>query len=114
MKSGFVNRRNVMVAAGAVLLSGCSIIPKTADTPTSGTPTPEPSATPEPDVEIALQPADVEPYLGWYREEGSGREVEVLLQNGRLAVRIPEASSSVMSSRTRARYSVCQGSESTA
>jgi hypothetical protein len=49
-----------------------------------------PRGEPEPEAEVALQLADVEPYLGWYREDGSGREVEVLLQNGRLAVRIPE------------------------
>ena len=49
MKRAFVNRRNLMVAAGAVLLSGCSIIPKTAETPGAGTPTPEPSATTLPD-----------------------------------------------------------------
>ena len=45
MNRAFVTRRNMMMAAGAVLLSGCSIIPKGGDTPTTGTPTPEPSAT---------------------------------------------------------------------
>ncbi|MEX1344800.1 MAG: serine hydrolase domain-containing protein [Candidatus Limnocylindrales bacterium] len=49
-----------------------------------------PKGKPVPEVEVALEPGAVEPYLGWYREEGSGREVEVLLQEGRLAVRIPE------------------------
>ena len=45
MKRAFVTRRNMMMAAGAVLLSGCSIIPKGAEVPTGTTPTPEPSAT---------------------------------------------------------------------
>ncbi len=50
-----------------------------------------PKGTPEPSVEVALQPKDVGPFLGWYREAATGREVEVLLRDGRLAVRIPEA-----------------------
>ena len=45
MKRAFVNRRNLMMAAGALVLSGCSIIPKGAETPSAPTPTPEPSAT---------------------------------------------------------------------
>ncbi len=49
-----------------------------------------PKGVPEPEPEVALQLEDVEPYLGWFREEDSGREVEVLLHEGRLAVRIPE------------------------
>ena len=46
MKRAFVTRRNMMIAAGAVLLSGCSIIPKGGDTPTTGTPTPTPAPGP--------------------------------------------------------------------
>ena len=49
-----------------------------------------PTGGPEREPEVALQPADVEPYLGWYREDATGREIEVLLQDGRLALRIPE------------------------
>lgn len=49
-----------------------------------------PKGEPEPVEEVALRADDVEPYLGWYREEGSDREVEVVLQAGRLALRIPE------------------------
>lgn len=45
MKRAFVNRRNLMMAAGALVLSGCSIIPKGAETPSASSPTPEPSAT---------------------------------------------------------------------
>lgn len=45
MKRAFVNRRNLMMAAGALVLSGCSIIPKGAEAPSAPTPTPEPSAT---------------------------------------------------------------------
>jgi CubicO group peptidase (beta-lactamase class C family) len=40
--------------------------------------------------EAALRPEDVAQYLGWFREEGTGREVEVVLQDGQLALRIPE------------------------
>ena len=42
MKRAIVTRRNMMMAAGAILLSGCSIIPKGGEVPTGGTPTPEP------------------------------------------------------------------------
>jgi hypothetical protein len=56
----------------------------------SGTVIDVPKGVPEPEPEVVLQPEDVEPYLGWYREEDTGREVEVLLHEGRLAVRIPE------------------------
>ncbi|MBY6128688.1 penicillin-binding protein activator [Qipengyuania aquimaris] len=70
MKRAFVNRRNVMVAAGAVLLSGCSIIPKTADTPTSGTPTPEPSATTLPEDEARHRVALLVPLSGQNGEVG--------------------------------------------
>lgn len=45
MKRAFVNRRNLMMAAGALVLSGCSIIPKGGETPGAPTPTPEPSST---------------------------------------------------------------------
>lgn len=44
MAFAFMNRRGAMLATGAILLSGCSIIPKTT-APTEPTPTPEPSAT---------------------------------------------------------------------
>ena len=49
-----------------------------------------PKGEPEPIEEVALRADEVEPYLGWYREDGSDREVEVVLQDGRLALRIPE------------------------
>jgi len=49
-----------------------------------------PKGVPETAVEETLRPEDVAMYLGWFREEGSGREVEVVLENGRLALRIPE------------------------
>ena len=45
MTRGFVNRRNLILGAGALVLAGCQVVPKTADVPTAGTPTPEPSAT---------------------------------------------------------------------
>jgi hypothetical protein len=50
-----------------------------------------PKGEPEPVTEVILQPQEVERYLGWYREQGSGREVEVVLHEGALALRIPEA-----------------------
>ncbi|WP_234028149.1 penicillin-binding protein activator [Qipengyuania aquimaris] len=44
MKQAFMNRRGAIAAFGAMALSGCTIIPKTAE-PAPPTPTPEPSAT---------------------------------------------------------------------
>ncbi|WP_232725727.1 penicillin-binding protein activator [Qipengyuania seohaensis] len=44
MMQAFMNRRGAIAALGAVALSGCAIIPKTAE-PAPPTPTPEPSAT---------------------------------------------------------------------
>ena len=64
MKRAFVTRRNVMMAAGAVLLSGCSIIPKSGQTPTTGTPTPEPSATTLPQDENVHRVALLVPLSG--------------------------------------------------
>ena len=49
-----------------------------------------PKGVPEVTAEETLRPEDVARYLGWFREEGSGREVEVLLKDGQLALRIPE------------------------
>jgi CubicO group peptidase (beta-lactamase class C family) len=49
-----------------------------------------PKGAPEVTTEEALRPEDVAQYLGWFREEGSGREVEVVLEDGQLALRIPE------------------------
>jgi CubicO group peptidase (beta-lactamase class C family) len=49
-----------------------------------------PKGAPAQELEVVLTFEDVGPYLGWFREEGSGREVEVSLQDGRLALRIPE------------------------
>jgi CubicO group peptidase (beta-lactamase class C family) len=40
--------------------------------------------------EEVLSPEQAAPYLGWYRDAQTGREVEVVLQAGRLALRIPE------------------------
>ena len=48
MAQAFMNRRNLIMAGGAVLLSGCQVIPKTGPAP-APTPTPEPSATALPD-----------------------------------------------------------------
>ena len=65
MTGGFVNRRNLMLAAGAVLLSGCQVIPKTAEVPTTGsTPTPEPSATALPQDEKLHRVALLVPLSG--------------------------------------------------
>jgi CubicO group peptidase (beta-lactamase class C family) len=50
-----------------------------------------PKGAPEPGVEPILQPEEAEPYLGWYVEDGSERQVEVVLQDGQLALRIPES-----------------------
>ncbi|MBX7457336.1 penicillin-binding protein activator [Qipengyuania sp. 1NDH17] len=48
MKRAFFTRRNMMMAASAVLLSGCSIIPKGGEAPTTGpTPEPGPSSLPQ-------------------------------------------------------------------
>ncbi|WP_247712954.1 penicillin-binding protein activator [Qipengyuania intermedia] len=44
MKQAFMNRRGAIAAFGAMALSGCAIIPKTAE-PAPPAPTPEPSAT---------------------------------------------------------------------
>lgn len=44
MKSAKMNRRMLIAVTGAVLISGCSLIPKGPKTP-SDTPTPEPSST---------------------------------------------------------------------
>jgi CubicO group peptidase (beta-lactamase class C family) len=49
-----------------------------------------PKGAPEIAAEETLRPEDVAMYLGWFREEGSDREVEVVLENGQLALRIPE------------------------
>jgi CubicO group peptidase (beta-lactamase class C family) len=40
---------------------------------------------------VVLREADVAQYLGWFREVGSEREVEVVLHEGALSLRIPEA-----------------------
>ena len=69
MKRAFVNRRNVMIAAGAVFLSGCSIIPKGADTP-STSPTPEPSATTLPEDQTRHRIALLVPLSGQNGEVG--------------------------------------------
>ncbi|EDL50270.1 hypothetical protein ED21_27403 [Erythrobacter sp. SD-21] len=60
----------MMMAAGAVLLSGCSIIPKGGDTPTTGTPTPEPSATSLPQDEGVHRVALLVPLSGQNGEVG--------------------------------------------
>ena len=64
MKRAFVNRRNLLMAAGAVLLSGCSIIPKGAERPPAPTPTPEPSATSLPEDERLHRVALLVPLSG--------------------------------------------------
>ena len=43
MTSAIVNRRTLMTAAGAMLLSGCAIIPRGADVPTGPAPAPAPA-----------------------------------------------------------------------
>lgn len=50
-----------------------------------------PKGEPEPVTEADLRLEDVEKYLGWFRDAETGREVEVLLRDGRLALRIPES-----------------------
>ena len=45
MTGGFVNRRTLMTAAGALMLSGCAIIPRGADVPTGNVPAPAPTPT---------------------------------------------------------------------
>ncbi len=50
-----------------------------------------PKGEPVIEVETSLLPEEAARYLGWYREDGTSRDVEVLLQAGRLALRIPEA-----------------------
>jgi len=49
-----------------------------------------PKGESEPEVEVALELADVAKYLGWFRDAETGREVEVVFEAGRLALRIPE------------------------
>jgi hypothetical protein len=49
-----------------------------------------PKGEPEPELEVRLEPDDVERYLGWFREEGTEREIEVVFHDGALALRIPE------------------------
>ena len=48
-----------------------------------------------PEPEAPLQPEDVAQYLGWFSDVETGREVEVVLQSGRLALRIPETTEPV-------------------
>jgi CubicO group peptidase (beta-lactamase class C family) len=50
-----------------------------------------PKGQPESQDEDPLQFEDAAPYLGWYREAGAEREFEILFQDGRLALRIPES-----------------------
>ncbi len=49
-----------------------------------------PRGGPDPESEVMLGLDEVEPYLGWFRDAETGREVEVVHQAGRLALRIPE------------------------
>ena len=70
MTSGFVNRRNMLMMTGAVLLSGCAVIPKGAETPTSGTPTPEPSSTSLPQDDKLHRVALLVPLSGQNGEVG--------------------------------------------
>ncbi len=70
MKRAFVTRRNLMMAAGAVLLSGCSIIPDGGEAPRTGTPTPEPSATTLPEDENLHRIALLVPLSGQNGEVG--------------------------------------------
>ena len=50
-----------------------------------------PKGVPEPELDVALEPDDVARYLGWFREQGSDRDIEVVFLDGALALRIPEA-----------------------
>ncbi len=54
-----------------------------------------PKGEPKPEAEIVLRLEDVEKYLGWFRDAETGREVEVVLEAGRLALRIPETTEPV-------------------
>ena len=45
MTGGFVNRRGIVMAAAAFLLSGCAIIPRGADVPIGNAPEPTPTPT---------------------------------------------------------------------
>ena len=51
-----------------------------------------PRGTPDTAPEETLSPAEAAPYLGWFQDAETGREVEVVLQAGQLALRIPETS----------------------
>ncbi len=51
-----------------------------------------PKGRPTAQAESLLRLEEVKKYLGWFREAETGREVEVLFQDGRLALRIPESS----------------------
>ncbi|MBX7540709.1 penicillin-binding protein activator [Qipengyuania sphaerica] len=70
MKRAFFTRRNIMMAAGAALLSGCAVIPKGANVPTGGTPSPEPSATGLPQDENLHRIALLVPLSGQNGEVG--------------------------------------------
>jgi CubicO group peptidase (beta-lactamase class C family) len=54
-----------------------------------------PKGAPEPQAEELLELEDVEKYLGWFRDAETGREVEVMFRDGRLALRIPETTEPV-------------------
>jgi hypothetical protein len=55
----------------------------------AGGPVTLPRGEPETEEEAVLSLANVEQYLGWYRDEESGQEMEVVLQAGRVALAIP-------------------------
>ncbi len=51
-----------------------------------------PRGTPGAAPEEVLSPEEAAPYLGWFQDAETGREVEVVLGAGQLALRIPETS----------------------
>ena len=54
-----------------------------------------PKGEPEPETEVGAPARRRGAYLGWFRDAETGREVEVVFEDGRLALRIPETTQPV-------------------